>query len=93
MDSRSNKTITGPHNLSLKNRKTLEMDGIKEVVTFNEEKVILQTNLGNLDIKGRNLNIQKLNLDDGSIKIEGYFFSLEYNDKTIKKGIINRLFR
>jgi sporulation protein YabP len=89
----SNRASTGSHSFSLKDRKTLEMDGVQEVISFNEDRVILQTNQGNLDIKGRELNIQKLNLDNSSIKLEGYIFSLEYNDKKTKKGIINRLFK
>lgn len=94
MDSGNNeKKNTGPHNFSLKNRRLLEMDGVKEVVSFNEMKVVLQTNQGVVDLKGKDLNIQKLNLDDGSIRIEGFILAIEYSDRVTKKGIMNRLFK
>ncbi|QTL99370.1 sporulation protein YabP [Iocasia frigidifontis] len=81
------------HSFSLNNRKQLNMTGVKEVVTFNENKVILQTTQGNLSIKGEDLNIHNLNLDDGSVKIEGYVSSLEYTDKINSKGLLNKLFK
>lgn len=84
---------SGLHSISLQNRKLLEMKGVKEVESFNEEKIILQTIQGTLLIKGKNLNIQKLNLDDGSIKIEGQFSALDYSDKDIGRGFFNRLFK
>lgn len=88
-----NKTTPGPHSFSLKERKLLEMDGVKEVVSFNEDKVILQTTQGNLNIKGKELNITKLNLDDGSIKISGFVTSLEYLEKAGRSGFLNNLFK
>ena len=94
MDNKQNKKNTNKtHSFSLKDRKSLEMKGVLEVVSFNENKVILQTTQGNLFVKGSELNIINLNLDDGSIKVEGYVTSLEYSEKTQKTGIFNRLFK
>lgn len=80
-------------NLSLKNRKYLELSGVKEVITFNEDQVFLQTTQGVLTIKGKELNIQKLNLDDGNVKIDGLIISLTYNDKANEKGLLKKLFK
>lgn len=90
---KGSKSVSGPQSLNLKNRRNMEMSGVKEVISFNEDKVILQTTEGVLNIKGKELNIQQLNLDEGEIEIEGLVFSLEYSDKTNSKGLINRLFK
>lgn len=92
-NNRNQKNTNKTHSFSLKDRKSLEMKGVLEVVSFNENKVILQTTQGNLFVKGSELNIINLNLDDGSIKVEGYVTSLEYSEKTQKTGIFNRLFK
>lgn len=92
-NSRNQKSPNKTHSFSLKDRKSLEMKGVLEVVSFNENKVILQTTQGNLFVKGSELNIINLNLDDGSIKVEGYVTSLEYSEKAQKTGIFNRLFK
>jgi len=81
------------HNLNLKNREGLEMSGIEEVITFNEDKIILKSNLGRLDIKGKELNIKKLNLEDEEIQIAGYFNSIEYTDKPVNNNIFKRIFK
>jgi len=83
----------GEQNLTMKNRKYLELSGVKEVISFTEDKVLLQTTQGILEIKGNELNIHKLNLDDGDVKIEGLVFSLIYSDKTHEKGLLKKLFK
>ncbi len=84
---------TVKHNVNIKNREELEMSGIEEVITFNENKIILKSNLGRLDIKGEKLNIKKLNLDNQEIQISGYVNSFEYTDKPVNKNIFKRLFK
>ncbi len=91
--TKDSKNTSGPHNFSLKDRKFLSMDGVKEVISFNEEKITLETNQGNLSIKGEKLNIKKLNLDDSNMEVEGFISSLDYTAKAGKKGLISRLFK
>lgn len=92
-DKEKPRGINNEQNLILKNRKHLELSGIKEVISFNEDKVFLQTIQGVLEIKGRELNMHKLNLDDGIVKIEGLVLSLNYSDKTQEKGLLKKLFK
>ncbi len=84
---------TGEHNLTIENREKIEMNGIQEVITFNEEKIILKSNLGRLDIEGEELNIKKLNLDKENIQINGYINSFEYTDKPVNKNIFKKIFK
>ncbi|MFP4016072.1 MAG: sporulation protein YabP [Halanaerobiales bacterium] len=93
IDKEKPRGINNEQNLILKNRKHLELSGIKEVISFNEDKVFLQTIQGVLEIKGRELNMHKLNLDDGIVKIEGLVLSLNYSDKTQEKGLLKKLFK
>lgn len=81
------------HKLNLSNRKELDLVGVEEVISFNEDKIILQTNQGVLEIKGQELNIQKLNLDEANIEIRGLVFSLFYSDSKSEKSILKKLFK
>ena len=82
------------HKLTLKNRKQLEISGIKEVVSYNESKIIVQTTLGTLNIDGKNLNIKKLNLEQTNINIEGNINNLQYSNKSPHhKNILQRIFK
>lgn len=83
-------------NLVLENRKKLSITGVNEVVSFNDEIIILNTNLGILTIKGSGLKMNKLDVQNGDMKITGLINSFIYTGNENKKSnesIIARLFR
>lgn len=83
-----------PHDLSMSNREQLSMNGVKEVLSFNENQIFLETGLGSCVIKGVNLHIQHLNLDNGRLVVNGYVNTIDYDVKGNKaKGFINKIFK
>ena len=50
-------------NLVLENRNKLSISGVKDVLSFDDQVVIMETELGLLTIKGENLKINKLSID------------------------------
>ncbi len=83
------------HNIKMEGRKKLELTGIKDVVNFNEENIILQTSMGGLSIKGSNMKVNVLNVENGDMCIEGYINSLVYisKDKASKQSILKKMFK
>lgn len=82
--------------LSLENRKNLILTGILEVISFDDEKISLNTKLGNLSIKGEGLKMNKLDVQNGDVIIIGTILSMIYSGKNIakkKENIIKRLFQ
>lgn len=69
------------HSIILENREKLNISGVEHVNNFNEETIILETVAGVLTIKGRELDVNKLNIEDGNISISGSVYSLNYSDK------------
>ena len=69
------------HSLSLKNREKLTLDGISEVLSFDEQSVLLKTLLGRLTVEGENLHVTKLLLDCGEVNIEGKIRAIFYDDE------------
>ncbi len=91
-----NKQEENKSNLNLENRKKLTISGVIEVISFDELKIDLTTNLGNLTIKGEDLKMNKLDVQNGDVIIEGNVALMVYNRKVTKKSdesIIKRLFR
>ena len=83
-------------NLSLENRKKLTLTGVEEVISFDEEKIALNTVLGNLTIKGEGLKMNKLDVQNGDVIIIGKISSMIYSGKDVKKNkenMIKRLFQ
>lgn len=91
------KTSLGPHKLLLQGRKSLELTGVKDVVSFDAKEVVLNTVLGALIIRGNNLVVKRLTLEQGEVDLDGQIDSLLYADKAGKAGekdaLLKRLFR
>lgn len=84
-------------NLILENREKLSVSGVVDVESFNDENVIVDTELGILIIRGEGLRINKLNIDSSELSIEGDIFSCEYSDKESSRskglGFLSRMFK
>ena len=97
MDER--KTIdTGViQNIILENRGKLSISGVLDVLSFDDQVVIVETELGLLTVKGENLRINKLSIDTSEVIVEGDISSLTYSDsKTLEKSkgsLISKIFK
>lgn len=83
-------------NLSLENRKKLTLSGVVEVISFDSQRIDLTTVLGNLSIKGDNLKMNKLDVKNGDVIINGNIDSMVYSGKEVKKSkesILSKLFK
>jgi sporulation protein YabP len=85
------------HDLRMQNRKQLDLTGVLNVESFDSEEFLLQTELGHLTIRGQNLHIKNLNLEEGLLSIEGLVSSLAYLDPGSQtksgKGLLGKLFK
>jgi sporulation protein YabP len=61
------------------NRAGAELTGVREVVAFDENQVILDTDLGLMTIKGKELHVSRLTLEKGELDVEGQIESLVYS--------------
>ena len=67
-----------PHKLTLHERKSLTASGVTEVVSFDENTVVLRTCMGTLEIQGRELALKKLSMDGGEVAVDGHICTLYY---------------
>ena len=70
-----------PHSITIEGRERLIITGVRDVTSFNDNEVALDTEAGGLTIRGTNLHINKLSVDDGNLIVEGYVISCVYSDK------------
>ena len=68
-------------NLILENREKLTISGVLDVLSFDDQIVIVETDLGLLTIKGENLRINKLSLDTTEVIVEGKIFWKEFRQE------------
>lgn len=83
-------------NLVLENRGKLSISGVLDVLSFDDQIVIVETELGLLTVKGEDLRINKLSIDTSEVVIEGEIFSMNYSEKDMdKKGgsLLGKIFK
>ena len=85
------------HRLTLNNRDRGNLTGILDVISFNESQIVLDTDMGLLTIRGKDLHVSRLSLEKGEIDIEGRTDSFTYssNENIRKAGqsFLSRLFK
>lgn len=74
------------HNITMENRERLRITGILDVTGFDETYVDAETELGRMLIRGEELKIGKLSLEQHELIVTGYIYSMEYDDKRKGKG-------
>lgn len=83
-------------NLILENRGKLSISGVLDVLSFDDQIVILETELGLLTVKGENIRINKLSIDTSEVIVEGDISSLIYSDKEnekVKGNFMSKIFK
>ena len=84
-------------NLILENRGKLSISGVLDVLSFDDQVVIVETELGLLTVKGENLRINKLSIDTSEVVVEGEISSLTYSDnknsEKSKGSLIGKIFK
>ena len=59
------------HKLVLNNRKTGLVTGVLDVLSFNLNEILLETEQGMLMVKGTDLHVNRVNLEKGEIDLSG----------------------
>ena len=92
-----NDNISKAHKLMMLNRKSMEITGVEDVISFDTKEVLLETTMGILTIKGEDLKVNRLSIEKGELEIEGTVDSMEYFEissyKRKKESMLKRMFK
>ena len=80
--------------LGLTMRKHLDVNGVIDVIRFDDTSVVLQTVCGELTIEGAGLKMSVLDKDKGIVSLDGQVDSIYYSEETneTKKRLFGRIF-
>ncbi|MED4404158.1 sporulation protein YabP [Metabacillus fastidiosus] len=95
-NSTVNKSTVQEHDVIMRGRKLLEITGVKQVESFDNEEFLLDTVMGALAIRGQNLQMKNLDVDKGIVSIKGRIYDLIYLDEQNgekAKGFFGKLFK
>ena len=80
--------ITKSHKIVLSNRKSGNFTGVLDVISFDISEILLETEQGMLNVKGKDLHVNRLNLEKGEVDVEGLIDVLSYSQvpASVKKS-------
>ncbi len=87
------------HHIVMRNRESMDLTGVIRIDSLNDIEFVLQTILGYVTIRGRDLEMKNVNIDKGELSISGYVSSIEYFDdieddkSNTTKSFFSKLFR
>ncbi len=88
---------TSVHKMIIHNRNDGILTGVIDVISFDEDEILMETTQGMLSIKGKELHVRKLTLEKGEIELDGTMDSLTYSAAGAhsRKGesVFKRLFK
>lgn len=83
-------------NIILENREKMSISGVSDVLSFDDQIIIVETELGLLTIKGENLKINKLNIDTADFTLNGKINSMAYSENSFEgknSNILSKIFK
>lgn len=86
------------HQLTLKHRESMSVEGVLNVESFDNQEVLVETDQGMMIVRGDDLHIKELNLEGGNLLVDGFVRSIEYSGdgprkKGKTKGLLGKIFK
>ncbi|MCL1935517.1 MAG: sporulation protein YabP [Defluviitaleaceae bacterium] len=89
------KRYLSKHKVIIEKRQKALITGVIEVMSFDDEEIATETEMGTLIIRGSNLHVNSLNIEKGELEIDGQVDSFNYEDNSVKSksNILGKIFR
>lgn len=85
------------HRLDFEERRKGSLTGVLDVISFDGEQIFLETTKGILIIRGKELHVSRLQLEQGEVDVDGVIDSLQYSEgthgKKPKENLLKRMFQ
>ncbi len=96
MDKIDNVITSLNHGITINERKNIIITGVKKIESFDDVEFFMETSMGNLTLKGQDLEIIKLDTYQGNVSIKGRLDSLSYSEGENKEkdgSLFSKLFK
>lgn len=78
--------------INVKDGKNVTMDGVVNILRFDEKNVSLEYDAGKIEIEGDGLKIESLSREDGVIIVNGKIEGVFYYKEQISRGFFKKIF-
>ena len=87
--------LKASHDIILNSREKVRINGVKEILNFDENNVNVKTVCGELSIEGENIHINVLNIEKGDLEMHGKINGINYYDTVEKdhRSLLSKIFQ
>jgi len=78
--------VTYNHRVTITNREQAVVEGVVHVEKFDEEEIVIETDLGMMAIRGEDLHIKEISLEQGRMVVDGAVRSIDYLEDSVRAG-------
>jgi sporulation protein YabP len=96
MPGEEKKRSVSRHGVTIDRRESINVTGVTDVISFDEESVIGETEMGVIIIRGVNLHVKRINLENGELSVSGEIDGISYENPGTagkSKSLMGRLFK
>lgn len=93
MQNLSNQAKQPEQMITITNRKKIEISAVSEVLSAQDNCVVLKTDLGPLLVYGQGLRIDTLSLEQKKLIVDGNINGIKYDGQIGKKNFFARIFK
>jgi sporulation protein YabP len=76
----------GMHSVQVLNREQTVVQGVTAVEAFDDQEIILETEMGGLTLRGEDLQIRQLDLESGKFAVDGLITAIMYTESRQRGG-------
>ena len=87
---------TRPHKVIIEDRGQITITSVEDIDSFNENEIIFLTGVGMMTVVGEDLHINRLNLEEGVLVIDGVIQTVDYSDHEEQRsrgGLFSKMFK
>lgn len=92
INAKNSEALARAHTLQMENRERMRLSGVNDVSGFDENVILLSTDMGELAVRGEALHIDKIDLDAGVLELRGRINELCYEERAERGSLFARLF-
>lgn len=80
-------------NLCLNEHNILSLQGAKKILSCTQSQAVIETDKKKIIATGSEIEVKKLNLENGEVCLYGLFTNIKLSDEQEKKPFLKRIFK
>lgn len=79
--------------ICIENEKAVSVKGAKKIISSTPTQTIIQTQSSSVIFSGSQMEVKKLDIENGEVVLSGDIYNVKFSRKTEKQPLFKRIFK